>query len=176
MAWANSLFEDNAEYGFGMNEGVNAQRDRLAMVMTDAIAAGVTDAEKEAYTEWLAGKDNSEASKAASAKVLAAIKGVNSETAKVITGLKQYLVKKSQWIFGGDGWAYDIGYGGLDHVLASGKDKRIGARYRSLLKHRRTIIKIDTSWAVAKFAAAGKRVRKDLGVMAMSYGYVTLPK
>ena len=174
VAWANSLFEDNAEYGFGMNEGVNAQRDRLAMVMTDAIAAGVTDAEKEAYTEWLAGKDNSEASKAASAKVLAAIKGVNSETAKVITGLKQYLVKKSQWIFGGDGWAYDIGYGGLDHVLASGKDVNVLVLDTEVYSNTGGQSSKSTPvGAVAKFAAAGKRVRKkDLGVMAMSYGYV----
>ncbi|NLU39027.1 MAG: pyruvate:ferredoxin (flavodoxin) oxidoreductase [Bacteroidales bacterium] len=174
VAWANSLFEDNAEYGFGMNEGVNAQRDRLAMVMTDAIAAGVTDAEKEAYTEWLAGKDNSEASKAASAKVLAAIKGVNSETAKVITGLKQYLVKKSQWIFGGDGWAYDIGYGGLDHVLASGKDVNVLVLDTEVYSNTGGQSSKSTPvGAVAKFAASGKRVRKkDLGVMAMSYGYV----
>jgi len=174
VAWANSLFEDNAEYGFGMNEGVNAQRDRLAMVMTDAIAAGVTDAEKEAYTEWLAGKDNSEASRVASAKVLDAIKGVNSETAKVITGLKQYLVKKSQWVFGGDGWAYDIGYGGLDHVLASGKDINVLVLDTEVYSNTGGQSSKSTPvGAVAKFAAAGKRVRKkDLGAMAMSYGYV----
>jgi pyruvate-ferredoxin/flavodoxin oxidoreductase len=174
VAWANSLFEDNAEYGFGMNEGVNAQRDRLAMVMTDAIAAGVSDAEKEAYTEWLAGKDNSEASKAASAKVLAAIEGSKSETAKVIIGLKQYLVKKSQWIFGGDGWAYDIGYGGLDHVLASGKDVNVLVLDTEVYSNTGGQSSKSTPvGAVAKFAASGKRVRKkDLGVMAMSYGYV----
>jgi len=174
VAWANSLFEDNAEYGFGMNEGVNAQRDRIAMVMEQAIANGATDAEKEAYTEWLAGKNNSDASKAASAKVLAAIEGSNSETAKVITGLKQYLVKKSQWIFGGDGWAYDIGYGGLDHVLASGQDVNVLVLDTEVYSNTGGQSSKSTPvGAVAKFAAAGKRIRKkDLGAMAMSYGYV----
>ena len=174
VAWANSLFEDNAEFGFGMNEGVNAQRDRLAMVMTDAIATGETKAEKEAYAEWLAGKDNSEASKAASAKVLEAIKGSNSEAAKIITSLKQYLVKKSQWIFGGDGWAYDIGYGGLDHVLASGKDVNVLVLDTEVYSNTGGQSSKSTPvGAVAKFAASGKRIRKkDLGMMAMSYGYV----
>lgn len=174
VAWANSLFEDNAEYGFGMNEGVSAQRDRLAMVMEQAIANGASEAEKEAYTEWLAGKDNSEASKAATAKVLAAIKGSNSETAKIITGLKQYLVKKSVWAFGGDGWAYDIGYGGLDHVLASGKDVNILVLDTEVYSNTGGQSSKSTPvGAVAKFAASGKRIRKkDLGAMAMSYGYV----
>lgn len=174
VAWANSLFEDNAEYGFGMNEGVLAQRDRIEMVMKDAIANGASDAEKAAYTEWLENKLNSEGSKKASAKVLAAIKGSNSEAAKIITGLKQYLVKKSQWIFGGDGWAYDIGYGGLDHVLASGEDVNVLVMDTEVYSNTGGQSSKSTPvGAVAKFAAAGKRVRKkDLGAMAMTYGYV----
>ena len=174
VAWANSLFEDNAEYGFGMSEGVNAQRDRIAMVMTDAIANGASEAEKEVYTEWLAGKDNSEASKAASAKVLAAIDGSTSEAAKIIISLKQYLVKKSVWVFGGDGWAYDIGYGGLDHVLASGQDVNVLVLDTEVYSNTGGQSSKSTPvGAVAKFAAAGKRIRKkDLGMMAVSYGYV----
>jgi pyruvate-ferredoxin/flavodoxin oxidoreductase len=174
VAWANSLFEDNAEYGFGMNEGINAQRDRIAMVMTDAIANGASEAEKEAFTEWLAGKNNTEASKAASAKVLAAVKGSSSEAAKIIVSLKQYLIKKSMWVFGGDGWAYDIGYGGLDHVLASGQDVNVLVLDTEVYSNTGGQSSKSTPvGAVAKFAAAGKRIRKkDLGAMAMTYGYV----
>jgi pyruvate-ferredoxin/flavodoxin oxidoreductase len=174
-AWANSLFEDNAEYGFGMSEGINAQRDRIAMVMKEAIANGtVSPAEKEAFEEWLAGKDNSEASKAASAKVLAAVEGSSSEAAKIIVGLKQYLIKKSIWIFGGDGWAYDIGYGGLDHVLASGQDVNVLVMDTEVYSNTGGQSSKSTPvGAVAKFAASGKRIRKkDLGAMAMTYGYV----
>ncbi len=174
VAWANSLFEDNAEYGFGMAEGVSAQRTRLADVMAKALEAGVSDAEKEAYTEWIAGKDDREASKAASAKVLAAIEGVDSETAAVITELKQYLVKKSVWVFGGDGWAYDIGYGGVDHVLASGEDVNILVVDTEVYSNTGGQASKSTPvGAVAKFAASGKKIRKkDLGAMAMTYGYV----
>ena len=173
-AWANSLFEDNAEYGFGMSEGINAQRDRIAMVMKEAIANGASDAEKEAYTAWLDGKDDSEASKAATEKVLSAINGSSSAAAKVIGGLKQYLVKKSVWVFGGDGWAYDIGYGGLDHVLASGQDVNVLVLDTEVYSNTGGQSSKSTPvGAVAKFAAAGKRIRKkDLGAMAMSYGYV----
>ena len=173
-AWANSLFEDNAEYGFGMAEGINAQRDRIEMVMKEAIANGASDAEKEAFAAWIDAKDNAEASKAASAKVLDAIKGSNNEAAKIITGLKQYLVKKSVWVFGGDGWAYDIGYGGLDHVLASGQDINVLVMDTEVYSNTGGQSSKSTPvGAVAKFAASGKRIRKkDLGAMAMTYGYV----
>ena len=171
-AWANSLFEDNAEYGFGMSEGINAQRDRIAMLMT--AAEGSSDAEKEAYAEWLAAKDSSEGSKAAAAKVLAAIEGSTNSTAKQILSLKQYLVKKSIWIFGGDGWAYDIGYGGLDHVLASGEDVNVLVMDTEVYSNTGgQASKATPVGAVAKFAASGKKIRKkDLGAMAMTYGYV----
>jgi pyruvate-ferredoxin/flavodoxin oxidoreductase len=174
VAWANSLFEDNAEYGFGFNEGVAAQRDRIAMVMRDALANGASDAEKEAYAAWLEGKDKLETSKAATAKVLAAIKGSNHEAAKIIFSLKQYLVKKSIWVFGGDGWAYDIGFGGLDHVLASGQDVNVLVMDTEVYSNTGGQSSKSTPvGAVAKFAAAGKRIRKkDLGAIAMTYGYV----
>ena len=124
-AWANSLFEDNAEYGFGFAEGVQAQRDRIAELMKDAMSNGATDEMKEAFGEWLAGMNDANASIAATEKVKKAIAGSDKTYAVEIAKLEQYLIKKSIWVFGGDGWAYDIGYGGLDHVLASGRNVNI---------------------------------------------------
>jgi pyruvate-ferredoxin/flavodoxin oxidoreductase len=174
VAWANSLFEDNAEYGFGMAEGVSAQRDRIEMIMKNAIAADATEAEKEAFQAWIDNKLNAEKTEEVSAKVLEVLAGSSAAYAKEIVGLKQYLVKKSQWIFGGDGWAYDIGYGGLDHVLASGADVNVLVMDTEVYSNTGGQASKSTPvGAVAKFAASGKRIRKkDLGVMAMSYGYV----
>lgn len=121
-AWANSLFEDNAEYGFGMAEGVNAQRDRIAAIMTTELQNGISEEEKEAFRSWLDTRHLADASVVSSAQVVAALQGREGQYARDILDLKQYLVKKSIWVFGGDGWAYDIGYGGLDHVMASGQD------------------------------------------------------
>lgn len=173
-AWSNSLFEDNAEYGFGMAEGVASSRDRLTAIMKDALQNGVSDAEKEAFTEWIEGRDVAATSETATAKVLEAIKGNNSAYAQEILSLKQYLIKKSIWVFGGDGWAYDIGYGGLDHVLASGKDINVLVLDTEVYSNTGGQASKSTPvGAVAKFAAAGKRVRKkDLGAIAMTYGYV----
>jgi len=174
IAWANSLFEDNAEYGFGMAEGVSAQRDRIEMIMNNAMANGASDAEKEAFAAWIENKLNAEKTQEVSDKVLEVLAGSSSVYAKEIIGLKQYLVKKSQWIFGGDGWAYDIGYGGLDHVLASGADVNVLVMDTEVYSNTGGQASKSTPvGAVAKFAASGKRIRKkDLGVMAMSYGYV----
>jgi pyruvate-ferredoxin/flavodoxin oxidoreductase len=174
-AWANSLFEDNAEYGYGMAIGSTKLRERISLRMKDAIAAGtVTGETKTAFEEWLGAYNNAEASKSASAKVIAACEKEKSELAKEILSLKQYLVKKSQWIFGGDGWAYDIGFGGLDHVLASGEDVNILVLDTEVYSNTGgQASKSTPAGAVAKFAASGKKIRKkDLGVMAMSYGYV----
>ena len=173
-AWANSLFEDNAEYGFGMSEGVASSRDRITNIMKDAMRNGVSDEEKAAFTEWIEGRDIAAPSEAATAKVLEAIKGSNHKYAQEILSLKQYLIKKSIWIFGGDGWAYDIGYGGLDHVLASGKDVNVLVLDTEVYSNTGGQASKSTPvGAVAKFAAAGKRVRKkDLGAIAMTYGYV----
>jgi pyruvate-ferredoxin/flavodoxin oxidoreductase len=174
-AWANSLFEDNAEYGFGLSEGVVAQRNRLADIMSKALANGASDAEKEAFKFWLENKDNGDLSVEASEKVLEAI-SVNkkSEYAITINNLKQYLVKKSIWIFGGDGWAYDIGYGGLDHVMASGEDVNVLVLDTEVYSNTGGQSSKSTPvGAVAKFAASGKKIRKkDLGAMLMTYGYV----
>jgi len=173
-AWANSLFEDNAEYGFGMAEGVSFSRDRIADIMKSAMEAGVSAAETEAFNEWIENREDTAGSEAATAKVLAALTGKNEKYAMELVSLKQYLIKKSIWIFGGDGWAYDIGYGGLDHVLAQGKDVNILVLDTEVYSNTGGQASKSTPiGAVAKFAAAGKRIRKkDLGVIAMSYGYV----
>jgi pyruvate-ferredoxin/flavodoxin oxidoreductase len=173
-AWANSLFEDNAEYGLGLALGATKLRDRIALRMTEALAAGTVAADtKTVFEEWLKVKDVAEPSKLASANVIEACNKDKSEVAKEILSLKQYLVKKSHWIFGGDGWAYDIGYGGLDHVIASGEDVNILVLDTEVYSNTGgQASKSTPAGAVAKFAASGKKIRKkDLGMMAMSYGY-----
>jgi len=172
-AWANSLFEDNAEYGFGMATGVNKNRERIKNMMLAAMEE-VKPATKEAFGEWIAGMKNTEASKAASAKLLEVLEGEKHAIAEEIKCLKQYLVKKSVWIFGGDGWAYDIGFGGLDHVLASGEDVNVLVLDTEVYSNTGgQASKATPVGAVAKFAASGKKIRKkDLGMMAMTYGYV----
>ncbi len=173
-AWANSLFEDNAEYGFGFAEGVQAQRDRITLLMNEALNNGASQVEKDAYANWLLNKDNADESVIASKQVLGVIEKSNHEIAKEILKLKQYLIKKSIWVFGGDGWAYDIGYGGLDHVMASGQDINVLVMDTEVYSNTGgQSSKATPVGAVAKFAASGKRVRKkDLGAMMMSYGYV----
>jgi pyruvate-ferredoxin/flavodoxin oxidoreductase len=171
-AWANSLFEDNAEYGFGLSLGSNKLRERIALRMKEAVS--VAPETRAAFDEWLAGMHNAEASRIASPKVIEACSKEKSEAAKEILSLKQYLVKKSHWIFGGDGWAYDIGYGGLDHVLASVEDVNVLVLDTEVYSNTGgQASKSTPAGAVAKFAASGKKIRKkDLGQMAMSYGYV----
>ncbi len=173
-AWANSLFEDNAEYGFGFAEGVQAQRERIAELMKSAMNNGATDEMKEAFSEWIAGMNDANASIAATDKVRKAIAGSDKPYAVEIAKLDQYLVKKSIWVFGGDGWAYDIGYGGLDHVMASGQDINVLVMDTEVYSNTGGQSSKSTPvGAVAKFAASGKRIRKkDLGAMMMSYGYV----
>jgi pyruvate-ferredoxin/flavodoxin oxidoreductase len=173
-AWANSLFEDNAEYGFGMALGVSKLRQRIAMRMEAALQNGVSPATKEAFTEWIANKDHAEGSETASAKVVAALKKEKDPVAKEIMALEQYLIKKSVWVLGGDGWAYDIGYGGLDHVVATGEDVNMLVLDTEVYSNTGGQSSKSTPiGAVAKFAASGKKVRKkDLGMMALSYGYV----
>ncbi len=174
-AWANSLFEDNAEFGFGLALGANKMRERIALRMKEVLNNGSLKPETAAtFEEWLKDKDNAEASRIASAKVVEACEKDKSDVAKEILSLKQYLVKKSHWIFGGDGWAYDIGYGGLDHVIALGEDVNILVLDTEVYSNTGgQASKSTPAGAVAKFAASGKKIRKkDLGQMAMSYGYV----
>ncbi len=173
-AWANSLFEDNAEYGFGFAEGVTAQRNRIEDIMLRALSNGATEAEKEAFQAWIDNKNNGSTTAEVSEKVLEVIANSKSNYAKEILSLKQYLVKKSVWIFGGDGWAYDIGYGGLDHVMASGEDVNVLVMDTEVYSNTGgQASKATPIGAVAKFAASGKKIRKkDLGAMMMTYGYV----
>ena len=174
VAWANSLFEDNAEYGFGMATGVNKMRERIAERIEVGLANGYSEETKEAMKLWLENKENAEGSKTASAKLVAALKNENDDLAKELLNLKQYFIKKSVWIFGGDGWAYDIGFGGLDHVIASGEDVNILVMDTEVYSNTGgQASKSTPKAAVAKFAASGKRIRKkDLGMMAITYGYV----
>ncbi|MBL7138934.1 MAG: pyruvate:ferredoxin (flavodoxin) oxidoreductase [Bacteroidales bacterium] len=174
-AWANSLFEDNAEYGFGMAIGIAHLRKRMAQKMRAAIKENMTGAELlTVFGEWIEGKDDALLSKEATIKMLPLLEKENNQLAKDILDLKQYLVKKSIWIIGGDGWAYDIGYGGLDHVIASGEDVNILVLDTEVYSNTGgQSSKATPEGAVAKFATSGKKVRKkDLGAMAMSYGYV----
>ncbi len=172
-AWANSLFEDNAEYGLGFNLGVNKLRDRIERLMTENLDAVGADT-KAAFEAWLENKNNGEKTTEVSKAVMTALEGESAPVAKEILALKDYLVKKSVWVFGGDGWAYDIGYGGLDHVIASGQDVNILVMDTEVYSNTGGQSSKSTPiGAVAKFAASGKRIRKkDLGLMATTYGYV----
>ncbi len=176
-AWANSLFEDNAEFGFGMYLGVNQIREHIADLMRRSMEQELPDAVKQAFIAWLESKDDGEASKAASENVVKVLSeaGINgNQLLEDIMSKKDYLVKKSFWIIGGDGWAYDIGYGGVDHVLATGADVNLLVLDTEIYSNTGgQSSKATPAGAVAKFASAGKQVRKkDLGMMAMSYGYV----
>lgn len=176
-AWANSLFEDNAEYGYGMYLGVKQIREKLAELMKQALETNISDNVKEAFTQWLEKKDDGNGSKIATKAILDALSEYDYSKNSFLTEImekKDYLVKRSFWIIGGDGWAYDIGYGGLDHVLSTGDDVNIFVMDTEIYSNTGgQASKSTPTSAVAKFAAAGKKVRKkDLGLMAMSYGYV----
>jgi pyruvate-ferredoxin/flavodoxin oxidoreductase len=175
-AWANSLFEDNAEFGFGMFQGVRQIRERLALRATEALSLNISESLKEGLQNWLDNFKEGEGSKKATLKLLPLLE-VEKDSFEAIADLyeyREYLIKKSQWIFGGDGWAYDIGYGGLDHVLASGEDVNVMVFDTEIYSNTGgQSSKATPTAAIAKFAAAGKRTKKkDLGMMAMSYGYV----
>lgn len=172
-AWANSLFEDNAEYGFGMAEGANRLRERVRRLLDENINSFSSETQN-AVNDWIAAYEDGDKTVAASDALAVALENENTPVANEILDLKQYFTKKSQWIFGGDGWAYDIGYGGVDHVLASGHDVNILVMDTEVYSNTGgQSSKATPTGAVAKFAASGKRVRKkDLGMMAMSYGYV----
>ena len=195
-AWANSLFEDNAEFGFGMNLATAQRRAKLAENVEKLIAVEwAQQSIKDAGKEWLENMDDAEGSRAAGEKLLAACKdGIDMtgvvyegkdltgtechceacELARKVIADADLLTKKSIWIFGGDGWAYDIGYGGVDHVLAQNQDVNVLVLDTEVYSNTGgQASKSTPTGSVAKFAAAGKRTKKkDLGMMAMSYGYV----
>ncbi len=178
-AWANSLFEDNAEYGLGMFLGVKQIRENIAMQLNNLIALDIPADLKAAAESWLASIEDAEGSKKASKALEEALDkfSATGEAAKIVEDLnkkRDYFVKKSQWIVGGDGWAYDIGYGGLDHVLASGEDVNVLVFDTEIYSNTGgQASKATPTAAVAKFAASGKRIKKkDLGMIASTYGYV----
>ena len=171
-AWANSLFEDNAEFGFGMAEGANRLRERVKRLLEENLSS--FSVAQDAAKAWIEGFEDKEHTLALSDALIASLEKETAPVAKELMKLKAYFTKKSQWIFGGDGWAYDIGYGGVDHVLASGHDVNVLVVDTEVYSNTGgQSSKSTPAGAVAKFAASGKRVRKkDLGMMAMSYGYV----
>ncbi len=179
-AWANSLFEDNAEFGYGMYLGVNQIRDKIAQLAKDAMELNIPDEIKGLLKEWLDNKNNGKATRKIADRLVPVIENFRSEDEKAnkiireIYDKKDFLVKKSQWIFGGDGWAYDIGFGGLDHVIASGEDVNIIVFDTEVYSNTGgQSSKATPTGAVAQFAASGKVMgKKDLGLIAMTYGYV----
>lgn len=178
-SWANSLFEDNAEYGYGMKIAVDQQRDTIRANMEAFKELGADEEIAKAFDKWLENYNDYKATKTATAEILPLLdkKTGNEEADKLlanISSMKRLLIKPSQWIFGGDGWAYDIGYGGLDHVLASGENLNILVVDTEVYSNTGgQSSKATPTGAVAKFASNGKEVRKkDLGLMMTSYGYV----
>ena len=171
-AWANSLFEDNAEYGYGMFLGQKAIRDKN-IAKLEKLAADEPSV-KPAVEKFLETKDDGTTNRVATDELLKAIANLNSAEAKDVLADKEYLAKKSVWIFGGDGWAYDIGFGGVDHVLASGEDVNIMVFDTEVYSNTGgQSSKATPTGAIAQFAAAGKNVKKkDLAAIAMSYGYI----
>ncbi len=177
-AWGNSLFEDGAEYGFGMMTAVAHRREKLALLIEEALKHDdLPPALTEAMNGWLANRDDADQSKQFGEAILAALSDAELPDDHVfdeIWEMNDMFTKKSLWIFGGDGWAYDIGYGGLDHVLASGQDINVLVMDTEVYSNTGgQASKATPLGSIAKFAAAGKRTgKKDLGRMAMTYGYV----
>ena len=176
-AWANSLFEDNAEFGLGMFLGTKSVRDALATDAKAAVEAGKGSADLQAaLTEWVDNMNEGEGSRERADKLTALLEAEkgSDELLNKLYDNKDYFVKRSQWILGGDGWAYDIGYGGLDHVLASGEDVNVLVFDTEVYSNTGgQASKSTPAAAIAQFAAAGKKTKKkDLGMMAKSYGYV----
>ena len=174
-AWANSLFEDNAEFGLGMATATRQMRDRVERLMREGLQCSCcTDDMKVLFQERIDNRENTLKTKEITDKLLPLIEKCGCDICKQLVELKQYMVKKSQWIFGGDGWGYDIGFGGLDHVLASGEDVNVVVVDTEVYSNTGgQSSKATPAGAVAKFATSGKKIRKkDLGMIAKSYGYV----
>ncbi|MDR5659164.1 pyruvate:ferredoxin (flavodoxin) oxidoreductase [Serpentinicella sp. ANB-PHB4] len=174
-AWANSLFEDNAEFGYGMFLASAQIRDRIADLMTEALNMNIAQELKAAFKAWLDGKDDGKASKAATYDILPLLdKEKGNKVIDEIIEKKDYLIKQSTWMFGGDGWAYDIGFGGLDHVIASGEDVNLLVMDTEVYSNTGgQSSKASPTASIAKFTTSGKKTKKkDLGMIAMSYGYV----
>ena len=175
-AWANSLFEDNAEFGLGMHVGVEKLRDRIQEKMQSMIETSTccSDELKATMKEWIENRHSTLRSAEITERLLPMLEACGCDDCKELLSMKDYLVKKSQWIIGGDGWGYDIGFGGVDHVIASGMDVNILIVDTEVYSNTGgQSSKATPIGAVAKFASSGKRIRKkDIGAMAMTYGYV----
>ncbi len=180
-AWANSLFEDNAEFGYGMHLAYETRRNVLSSYVNELLALGVSEELGKALNAWLEAKFDAQGSEAAADAILALLpaelktaNGAALDLLKKIEQMKDCLIKKSIWIVGGDGWAYDIGYNGVDHVLASGEDVNILVLDTEVYSNTGgQASKSTPTGAIAKFAATGKRTKKkDLALLAMDYGYV----
>ncbi|MBO7315906.1 MAG: pyruvate:ferredoxin (flavodoxin) oxidoreductase, partial [Paludibacteraceae bacterium] len=174
-AWANSLFEDFCEYGLGMQFANEKMRARIERLMTEAQSCSCcSDELKGWFAEWIENQNDATKTKELAAKIIPAVEACDCDICKQISALSGYLIKRSQWIIGGDGASYDIGYGGLDHVIASGKNVNILVLDTEVYSNTGgQASKATPVGAIAKFAAAGKRVRKkDLGMIATTYGYV----
>lgn len=179
-SWGNSLFEDNAEHGLGMHLGVKQMRARLTGILKELAGLHPGETLEAAINEWLDGLEDGNRSRQLSDNLAAALKAYAGNDASIRALIRQaleletYFVKRSTWIIGGDGWAYDIGYGGLDHVLASGEDVNILVLDTEVYSNTGgQASKATPTGAIAQFAAGGKPIKKkDLGMMAMSYGYV----
>ncbi|WP_027184542.1 pyruvate:ferredoxin (flavodoxin) oxidoreductase [Desulfovibrio inopinatus] len=172
-AWGNSLFEDAAEFGYGMNMSVNQRRDYLAACMEKSLEGASGDL-RDAMDGWLANKNDPEQSRVFGDKLKALLADTSDPALAEIASMSDLFTKKSVWIFGGDGWAYDIGYGGLDHVIASGEDVNVLVMDTEVYSNTGgQSSKATPTGAIAKFAASGKKTaKKDLARMAMTYGYV----
>ena len=173
-AWSNSLFEDNAEFGYGMLLAQRAIRGGLKEKIEDLVANGTNEDVKAAGQEWLDTYAVGATNGAATEKLVAALEACGCDKAKEILAQEDFLSKKSQWIFGGDGWAYDIGFGGVDHVLASGRDINVMVFDTEVYSNTGgQSSKSTPTGAIAQFAAGGKETKKkDMASIAMSYGYV----
>ena len=175
-SWANSLFEDNAEYGLGMFLGVKQSRERVEDMVKAMLEGELPEDLKAALTDWLEHVNDSEGTRERAETLTAVLEKYkdNCDKCAALYDEKQFFVKRSHWIFGGDGWAYDIGYGGLDHVLASGENVNVMVFDTEVYSNTGgQSSKSTPTAAIAKFAASGKKTKKkDLGMMAMSYGYV----
>jgi pyruvate-ferredoxin/flavodoxin oxidoreductase len=174
-AWGNSLFEDAAEFGYGISLGINQRRNTLVTKITQALETDLPAELKETMQAWLAGKDDADASREHGDRLRALLKQAPAnDLLQEILSMEDLFTKKSYWVFGGDGWAYDIGYGGLDHVLASGEDINVLVMDTEVYSNTGgQASKATPLGSIAKFAASGKKTgKKDLGRMAMTYGYV----
>ena len=174
-AWQNSLFEDNAEFGLGMHLGSDRMRDTVERLMKEGLACDCcSDGIKALFTQWLENRNDAKVTREVADKLVPLMEECGCDICKKLLDYKHFIPSRSQWIFGGDGWAYDIGYGGLDHVLASGENVNVLVLDTEVYSNTGGQSSKSTPvGAIAKFAASGKKIRKkDLGMMAISYGYV----